>query len=133
MDAAVFFALVWVTGSVLVAQFLVYTAFLLMCGAKLMLSNGGDLGDGMELVCKVWLVVGWPADVWYNWTRGAWRFRSHWHGIPIPEWRGVTYSAHIQWRVDQGCDDPETREWVRRLNAAAPDHIKRWPLEWVLP
>lgn len=112
--------IVWLFSIVVLAIFVIYSAFLVLCGARLILSQGVELVDGMMIVAKIWLVIGYPADIVYNWTVGAWRFRSGW----LPEWRGTTYSSHIQWRVDRGLWDPVTVHWVRILDGGDKGHIE---------
>ena len=102
-----------------VATVLVYVAFLALCGAKLIIGRGALLPADMRAVAKLVLAVGYPADVAYNWTRGAWMFRRGWR----LEWLGTTFSSHIQARVDRGDRDSMTMQWVKLLNAGDPGHI----------
>lgn len=104
----------------LLALFTIYTAFLVLCTVKSVQATGVAIPPGIRRVAKFWLLVGVPADVLFNWTVGAYWFR---------EWRGWTFSSHIQQRVDDGLLDARTQEWALFLNAGDPthDHIKRIP------
>lgn len=111
--------LIWVAVALVLAALAVHTAFLAMCGAKLILAKV-PMPWFMRLVIYLWLIVGYPADVIFNWTVGTLMFR---------ELRGFTFSSHIQDRVDRGLWDMRTVTWVRVLNAGDPNHIKRVPEE----
>lgn len=104
----------------LAATFIIYTAFLVLCTLKAIQAKGVEIPEGIRRVGKFWLAVGVPADIAFNWTVGAYWFR---------EWRGWTFSSHIQNRVDRGLWDHRTQEWALFLNAGDPtgDHIKRLP------
>ena len=110
--------LLWLFVGVLAATFVIYTAFLALCGYKLIEKSGVEIPAGITRVAKVWLAIGVPADVLYNWFVGTARFR---------ELRRWTYSAHIQDRIDRGLWDHDTATWARFLNAGDAGHIKRLP------
>jgi hypothetical protein len=111
---------VWLILTPLVAMFTIYTAFLALCTARAIQAQGVEIPYLVRVVAAFWLVVGYPADILFNWTVGVYTFR---------EWRGWTFSSHIQSRVDRGLWDDKTAMWARFLNAGAPDHIKRLPKE----
>lgn len=98
--------------------FIIYTAFLALCTARSIQARDIEIPKLVMFVAKFWLFVGLPADVIFNWTVGAWTFG---------EWRGWTFSSHVQQRVDRGTWDHETKMWATFLNAGAPLHIKRVP------
>lgn len=108
----------WIFAIPMIALFVIYTAFLALCTARSIEARGVEIPRLVRLVAKFWLLVGLPADVVFNWTVGAWTFG---------EWRGWTFSSHVQSRVDRGIWDHETRMWALFLNAGAPLHIKRVP------
>jgi hypothetical protein len=110
--------LLWLLVTVIASTAVVYVAFLALCGARLIQSKGVELPPDMRLVAHLFIAIGFVADVAFNWTRGALMFR---------EFKGTTFSSHIQWRVDNGRWDQATQEWVRLLNAGEPGHIKRVP------
>lgn len=101
--------------SLLLIPFVIYTAFLVLCTLRAIQARNVELPLGMSAIGELWFIVGIVADVLFNWTWGAWIFR---------EWRGTTFSSHVQWRVDNGRWDQRTQMWVAFLNAGAPGHIK---------
>lgn len=106
----------WILVTTVLATFVVYTAFLTLCTAKRMLAAGVPLPWDLKFVCYFWLLVGWPADVVYNWTRGTIRHRK------LP--RELTYSSRIQGLVEKGKADAETLAWANLLNAGDENHIR---------
>lgn len=104
--------------SIVGATFIIYTAFLALCTLKAIQAKGVEIPSGIRTVGKVWLAIGVPADILFNWTVGAYWFR---------EWKGWTFSSHIQQRVDAGLWDNRTQEWAVFLDAGDANHIKRLP------
>lgn len=98
--------------------FAIYSAFLVLCTLKAIEAQGVELPLGMKWIGYFWLIVGWPADVLFNQT---------WGRVIFGEARGLTFSEHVQWRIDNGLVTPKTLMWARFLNSAAPDHVKRMP------
>jgi hypothetical protein len=105
----------------------VYVAFLALCTAKRMRAaakaRGFDLPWDLRLVCYALLIGGAPADVVYNWTVGAWRFKFQ------KPWK-VTYSQRVQWHVDHLEESANPRaaiEWGVLLDAGDPGHTKNLP------
>ena len=110
--------MIWAALALVLIPFAIYTAFLVVCSLKAIEAQGVELPIGMKWVGYFWLLVGWPADVLFNHT---------WGRVIFGEGRGLTFSEHVQWRVDNGLVTPVTLKWARFLNAAAPNHIKRLP------
>lgn len=110
----------YVVLAIVASVFVVYSAFMVLCTARSIEMHGVEMPKLVRFVAKFWLFVGLPADVIFNWTVGAWTFR---------EWRGFTFSSHIQYRVDAGLWDHKTAMWTKFLNAGDPsgNHIKRVP------
>lgn len=101
---------------VLLSVFFVYTAFLVLCTYKAIEAQGVEIPPGIRRIAKFWFLVGIISDVIFNWTVGAYWFH---------EWRGWTFSSHIQNRIDRGLTDARTLKWAYFLNAGDPGHIKR--------
>lgn len=114
----VLWIIIWATLLVAVATGFIYTAFLALCTYKLIEESGVEIPLGIKRTAQVWYALGLPADVIYNLTVGRWRFG---------EFSGVTYSEHIQNRVDRGLWDHDTSMWALFLNAGRKGHIKRMP------
>lgn len=112
----IFWLLVGALLLVAVATGFIYTAFLVLVAYRMIERTGVEIPVGIKRTAQAWLALGAPADVVYNLTVGRWRFR---------EFSGVTYSEHIQNRVDRGLWDHDTATWALFLNAGAKDHIKR--------
>lgn len=108
----------WLAVGTVATPFVLYSAFLALCTLQSVRARGVQIPAGIALVGKLWFVAGVVADVMFNLTFGYYWFR---------EWRGWTFSQHIQWRVDNGIWDPRTQQWTAFLNAAAPGHIQRVP------
>lgn len=109
---------VWLPIGLILIAFGVFTAFLVLCTARRILDSGTEMPKGMLAVAYFWLVVGWPCDVLFNQTYGR---------LIFGEARGITFSAHVQWRVDNGLITPKTLMWANFLNAGMENHIKRLP------
>jgi hypothetical protein len=113
--------LIWLLISIVAATFIVETAFMTICTAKRM-QKDGVLEEEMELVAKFWLIIGTPADIWFNWTRGSRIF----HEFP----RELTFSSRVQRHVDKkGKYYDKAVKWGRILNSGDPDHIHGVPPE----
>lgn len=110
--------MIWLILTPLLATFVIYTAFLVLCAYKLIEDTGVEIPVGIKRVATIWYGIGAVADVVYNGTVGFFRF---W------EFRGLTYSEHIQTRVDRGIWDRQTKLWALFLNAGRKNHIKRVP------
>ena len=108
----------WLPIALVAVPFAIYTAFLVLCSLKAIEAQGVELPLGMKWIGYVWLLIGWPADVLFNQT---------WGRVIFGERRELTFSAHVQWRIDNGLATPKTLVWARFLNAGAPLHIKRVP------
>jgi hypothetical protein len=80
---------------------------------------------GMKVTGFVVAAAGVLADVWFNWTRGAWIFREWpWsHGT-------LMFTHRVQWHLDNA-DQMRNKlvalRWARVGNAIAPGHFKRVP------
>lgn len=117
--------------SVLIGEFLVYTAFFHVMNVKRVLEETEGMGltlpRRMKLTAYFWLVVGYPADVWFNVTRGSRLFREA-PKLFDGEW---TFSARVQRHIDNGPGDlnhidwrfEEAFEWAMILNISDPGHI----------
>lgn len=112
----------WIVGILLGAPFTVFSAFMALCTARSVQEAGVEFPPGMLTVARIWLLLGWPADVLFNATWGSWIFK---------EWRGLTFSAHIQLRIDNGLWDHKTVMWALFLNAGDPSgHHIRLPADF---
>ena len=113
-----------IAAALVLIPFTIYSAFLALCTAKRVIDAGVELPLGWRPLLYFWYAVGSVADVLFNYTWGAFVI----YGRPWkPEFRALTFSAHTQWRVDNGRWDDKTQLWARFLNEAAPNHIKRVP------
>lgn len=106
--------------AIVAASFVVHTAFLALSSANRVRKAGIKLPRGLKVTAHVLLLVGWPADVFYNWTVGTLRFRE------LP--KELTYSARVrrhcresasvsEWRYRKAC------AWRDILNVVDPGHI----------
>ena len=102
----------------IIAMFTIYTAFLVLCTIKAIQAKGVEMPPGIRRIGWFWYAIGFPADILFNWTVGAYWFK---------EWRGWTFSSHIQKRIDDGRKDERTLLWARFLSAGDENHIKRIP------
>ncbi len=102
----------------------IYTAFLALCALRSIKAQGVEVPRGFDALGRVLFLRGIVADVAFNYTWGAFVIFG---SILRPEFRGTTFSSHVQWRVDQGLWDDVTARWALFLNAGAPNHIKRLP------
>ena len=112
--------LFWLAVAFVASTFWVYTSFFALATAKRLIKEGIELPRDMRLTCRVLLVIGWPADVVYNATRGWLMFGER------P--RELTFSSRIErYMRDQAAapDLPLATWWATFLNVAMEDHI-RW-------
>lgn len=107
--------MIWLAITVALIPFVIYSAFLVLCTLRSIEAQGVELPLGMKWIGYVWIMIGWPADVLFNQT---------WGRVIFGEARGLTFSAHVQWRVTAGLKDPKTMQWVAFLNCGAPNHIR---------
>lgn len=110
----------WIVWAVLVtsaANFCVETGFMAVASAKRVIDAGAAPRD-IKAVAYFWLVVGWPADVLFNWTRGSWEFKE------FP--RELTFSSRVQRHVRESSDWRLGRalHWANILNLIWPGHIE---------
>ena len=111
-------ALFWTAVVTVAATFAIETAFLAAASAKRIDDAGVSLPVDVRLTTYAWLLVGYPADVAFNITRGTLMFQE-WP----QEW---LFSHRVQRLVDnQDWRGDKAREWAAAMNAADPEHIKR--------
>lgn len=110
--------IIWLAIALISSTFAVYTAFLALASAKRLRDAGVPIPWDMRAVCWFWYVVGWPADVLFNWLRGTWMYRES------P--REFTFSARVQrhYRKTGGKRKDKANEWAALLTGADPGHIK---------
>lgn len=107
--------------AMVVATFVVYTAFMQVSSAKRALALWVRLPRDIRLVTYFWLIVGLAADVVFNATRGTLMFRE------LP--RELLFTSRIKRHVRESANKSEWRyrkacEWRDILNAIDPGHIR---------
>lgn len=118
--------------AIVLATFLVETAFVYLATAKRLLELG-LLPRDFRLVAYVWVVIGYPADVAFNLLRGSIEFRELppivWRRVlrlklPIPE---LLFTSRVQRHCDgsSGWRLERAQRWATVLNAVDPGHVKR--------
>jgi hypothetical protein len=110
----------WIVGITFAATFVVETAFMQVASAKRALAMGVRLPIDVRVVSAFWLVVGFPADIVFNLTRGTWIFRE------LPKWGEWTFTARVKRHYRAG---PSKRYrtavyWFTFLNAVDHGHIR---------
>lgn len=113
--------LLWVLVTAALATFVVETGFVYVATAKRLLELPGGIPLDIKLIAYIWLAVGYPADIVFNWTRGWFMFRR------IP--REALFSSTVQWIVDHRSEVTlrqwqKAHEWAVILNEIDPGHIK---------
>lgn len=108
----------WVLFSIAAATFVVETAFMQYASARRVMALGVAMPLDVRLVCYFWLVVGVPADVAFNLTRGTIMFRELPHELLFTS----RVKRHV--RESSGRDYERARLWADFLNAADPGHIR---------
>ena len=111
-------ALLWLLIVAALATFIVQTGFVYLATAQRLLKKG-ILPLDMKLIAYIWLIVGYPSDVLFNWTRGTWMLRE------LP--KEFLFTSRIQRHVDEGDLSEKVILWARILNEIDPGHIKRLP------
>lgn len=107
--------------AVAASTFGLYTGFMCLGSAKRIRDAKIPMPIGMKLSAYFWLAVGGPSDVFFNWTRGAWRFRDR------NVFRTTMFTHRIQYFIDTA-DDWRLEEalyWAKIANTIDPGHIHR--------
>jgi len=107
----------WFLVTVALASFAVETAFMQLASAKRVLAAGVPMPLDIRLVSYFWLVVGYPADVAFNLTRGTWIFRE------LPRELLFTSRVKRHYRNSSGRRLDQAILWARILNAIMPEHV----------
>lgn len=115
--------ILWILVTAALATFVVETAFVYVATAKRLLKRN-LLALDMKLVAYIWLAVGYPADIAFNWTRGWIMFRRR------P--REFLFSETVQWIVDHRSEVTidqwqKAHQWAAVLNEIDPGHIRLGP------
>ena len=100
--------------ALLLIAFVVETGFFALASAERVEASGIRLTGYRRLIVYIWLLIGWPADVLYNWTVGSIVFRE------LP--RELTYSSRVGRLARAG--NPKAITEANFLNAVMPDHIR---------
>jgi hypothetical protein len=101
--------------ALLLVAFVVETGFFALATAeRVEASSGIKLTGYRRGIVYIWLLIGWPADVLYNWTIGSLTFRE------LP--KELTYSSRVG-RLARAGNVKAIAE-ANFLNAAMPGHIR---------
>lgn len=98
------------------STFVVETAFLLLYQARKSL-EAGVLPFEAKAIAVFWLVVGYPADILFNLTRGTIMFRE------LP--KELLFTSRVQRLVNSGSDwrREKAQRWAAFLNSVDPGHV----------
>lgn len=106
--------LAWVAVAVALIAFVVETGFFALATAERVEASGIKLTGYRRGIVYIWLLIGWPADVLYNWTWATLTFRE------LP--KELTYSSRVGRLARAG--NPKAIAEANFLNAAMPGHIR---------
>ena len=106
--------IVWAVLAIAIIAFVVEVGFFALATAERVEAAGIKLTGYRRLIIYVVLLVGWPADVLYNWSVGTLVFRE------LP--RELTYSSRVGRLARAG--NPKAVAEANFLNAALPGHIR---------
>ena len=107
--------IVWLIVVIALSTFAVETAFVYVSIAKKILRLYKIPLD-LKCIAYFWLIVGYPADIVFNWTRGTIMF------LEFP--RELLFTSRIQRLIyDKGWRGEKAQEWAEIMNEVDPGHV----------
>lgn len=108
--------MIWILGVCLVA-FSVISAFVVVATFKKVVDAGRWVPWYMKVIAYVWLVIGLPSDVLFNWIFGTWIFRE------FP--RELMFTARVKrhYYTGSGWREQKAGQWAELLNDIDAGHV----------
>ena len=108
---------IWILVVIALSTFVVETAFVYVSTAKRLLESDLPFPMDMKAIAYFWLVVGLPADMIFNLTRGTFMFRE------LP--RELLFTARIKrHQFTTGWRGKKAKQWAKLLNFVDPGHVR---------